>query len=191
MSLVRTNDMVAQADSIYRNGRTSPVPGLSSIPAAQTSATCLPSQISASNGPQVGGASGERSLSIILTNQGTTPCILDGYPHVRLLSSAGAVLPLPQVARSQYLTIAGPRPVMLRVGANAYVVIAKYRCDLRDLRVAAWVQLSLPGAGSSRVFTIAMKNALGSLNLCMGGPHDPGNVIAVTPVESSLAATAP
>ncbi len=89
---------------------------------------CLPSQIKAGNGPRIGGALGERSFTVTFTNRRTAACVLDGYPHVRLLTSAGTVLNLPQVARSfGYVTDATPRLVLLGPGATGYVLVAKYR----------------------------------------------------------------
>ena len=153
--------------------------------------TCLPDQITASNGPRIGGGLGESSLLVALTNSGRAPCILDGYPRVQLVTSTGTVLDLRQVAQSQFLTSAGPRPVRLGVGAAAYVLVAKYACVLGDLRRASWVRLILPGAKTGRVLTVSLVNAIGDLVLCKGGPKDMGNEIAVTPVEPTVAATLP
>jgi len=150
---------------------------------------CLPGQIKAGNGPRIGGANEEGSLSLTLTNRGPAPCVLDGYPRVRLVTSAGTVLDLAQVAHSSYVTMAGPRPVLLGVGATAFVVVAQFACVTGELQVAAQVRLTLPEAVAGPVFRVRIVRSIGALALCKGGPSDRGNVIAVTPVEATLAAT--
>lgn len=159
------------------------------ITSATSAGTCLPSRIKVGNGPPIGGAIEERSLSLTLTNRGPAPCVLDGYPRVRLITSTGAVLSLPQVADSQYVTSAGPRTVLLGVRTTAYILVAKFGCVLGDVQVASQVRLTLPGAGTA--FTVPILRSIGTLALCKGGPTDLGNVIAVTPVESTLAQSLP
>jgi len=161
------------------------------VTSATTATTCVPGHIKAGNGPEISPATGEAALIITLSNTGRGSCKLDGYPRVRLVTSAGVVLRLPQVTRSQYIIATRPHPVMLAVGAFAYVAIAKYRCDLGDLQVASQLQLTLPGAAAGPVFTVPVVGATGTMSFCKGGSTDPGNVIAVTPVESTLAGTVP
>ena len=161
------------------------------VTSATSAGTCLPSRIKVENGPPVGGVMEERALSLTLTNRGPAPCVLDGYARVRLITSAGAVLSLPQVAHSRYVTSAGPRTVLLGIGTTAYILVAKFGCVLGDLQVASQVRLTLPGAGAGTAFTVPILRSIGSVALCKGGPTDPGNVIAVTPVESTLAQSLP
>ena len=47
---------------------------------ATTAPTCPPGHIEAKDGPFVGGASGEQSMTIALVNSGPGSCVLDGYP---------------------------------------------------------------------------------------------------------------
>lgn len=107
---------------------------------------------------------------------------------MRLITSSGHALDIPQVEHSQYVTASGPRQVLIGVSATAYVLVAKYRCDLGDLQVASRVQVTLPGPGSGAVFTVPVVRSTGDLALCKGGHSDP---IAVTPVESTVPATLP
>lgn len=153
-------------------------------------ATCLPVNIKARNGPRVSAATGEHARIITLTNRGTSPCVLDGYLRLRLVTATGTVLDLPQVTHNQYVTNARPRPVSLRVGAVTYVEVAKYRCDLGDLQMANRVQFTLPGSKEKTVFTVPLGSVPG-LSRCKGGATDPGNSIAVTPFEASLRALSP
>ena len=91
---------------------------------------------------------GQHSLTIRLTNSGRAPCLLDGYPTVALKDARG-VLPF-RISHRGDTMIAGhrPRPLTVRGGGRAYVVINKYRCDLGDRRVARTLVLRLPRAAS-------------------------------------------
>jgi hypothetical protein len=145
---------------------------------------CVPASLQAANGRRVSGETGEHAMLIALTNTGSVECMLQGRPGVRLVSRAGGVLNLPQVASDQYLAAATPKLVLLRAGTTAYVMLAKYRCDLGDLERAARLQLTLPGKGAGPSLSVAVADA--DLSVCNGGPTDPGNSIAVTPIEASL-----
>jgi hypothetical protein len=50
----------------------------------QVATTCPPSQIKGKDGPFVGGATGEQSVTVALVKSGPGSCLLDGYPRVRL-----------------------------------------------------------------------------------------------------------
>lgn len=80
--------------------------------------------------------------------------------------------------------------MILAVGAFAYVAIAKYRCDLGDLQVPSRLRLTLPGASAGTALTLSGR-VISGLDLCKGGRSDPGNLIAVTPVESTLTDSLP
>ena len=153
------------------------------VTSATTALTCPPSRVQVGDGHQLGGATGERAMTFALVNSGPGTCMLDGYPQVRFVTAAGTTLDFSQVTQSQYIKKIAPRRVLLGVGAVAYVEIAKYRCDLGDLKTASQVQLTLPRAEEDTTLTVP-----GGLAYCKGGVGDPGNVIAVTPVESSLGA---
>ena len=157
------------------------------VTSAPIAPSCAPSHIKAANGPFVGGASGEMSMSVILVNSGPGPCSLDGYPQLRLVTATGTSLHFSQATSNQYIRKVPPRRVLLGVGAIAYVEIAKYRCDLGDAERASQVQLTLPGAVEDTAFTIPTR----AFSYCKGGPNDPGNVIAFTSVESFLGAALP
>jgi photosystem II stability/assembly factor-like uncharacterized protein len=160
------------------------------VTSAKTASTCPPSHIAVGTGPEISPATGEQALVVTLSNEGPRPCVLDGYPRLRLVTSADTVLNLPQVTHSQYLLATVARPVMLAVGAFAYVAIAKYRCDLGDLQVPSRLRLTLPGASAGTALTLSGR-VISGLDLCKGGRSDPGNLIAVTPVESTLADSLP
>ena len=156
------------------------------VTSATTAPTCPPSHLKVGIGPLVGGATGQRAMSIALTNSGPGTCMLYGYPLVRLVTAAGATLHFSYVTQSQYIKKTAPRRVLLGVGAIAYVEMVQYRCDLGVLQNPSHVQLVLPGAGPGTVLTVP-----GGLSYCKGGPTDSGNTIAVTPVESTLVESSP
>jgi Protein of unknown function (DUF4232) len=135
---------------------------------------------------------GEHAVMYALTNRGPVTCTLSGYPKVVLYDAKGAALPF-RYARGggAYVTSHMPAPVVLARGASAYVLVAKYRCDLGIVRNATAIQLTLPGA---RGAAFAAREAVVStgaegLSYCRGGQHDPGQMVAVSPVEPTQQAT--
>jgi hypothetical protein len=134
---------------------------------------------------------GEHAVMFALTNRGAVTCSLSGYPKVVLYDAAGAELPF-RYARGggAYVTSRKPVTVVLARGALAYVLVAKYRCDLGVARNATVIRLTLPtrGAAFAGREALAIAGAAG-LSYCRGGPRDPGQVIAVSPVEPTQQAT--
>lgn len=87
----------------------------------------------------------------------------------------------------------GPRTVLLPPRASAYVLVAKYRCDLGVIRNTATIRLTLPGPQravlASRVS--GSRSGAATLSYCKGGPSDPGQAIGVSPIEPAPAAAGP
>jgi uncharacterized protein DUF4232 len=135
---------------------------------------------------------GEHAAMFALTNRGPVTCTLSGYPQVVLYDAGGAALPF-RYARGggAYVTSRKPVTVMLARGASAYVLVAKYRCDLGVARNATVIRLTLPGAHGAAFAGRAAVAAAGpaGLSYCRGGPHDPGQVIVVSPLEPAQRAT--
>ncbi len=134
---------------------------------------------------------GEHAVMYALTNRGAVTCALSGYPTVVLYDAEGAALPF-RYARGggAYVTSGKPVTVVLARGASAYVLVAKYRCDLGIARNATAIRLTLPTSGAAFAGreALAIAGAAG-LSYCRGGPRDPGQVIAVSPVEPTQQAT--
>jgi Protein of unknown function (DUF4232) len=134
---------------------------------------------------------GEHAVMYALTNRGPVTCALSGYPKVVLYDAEGVELPFRYVrGGGAYVTSRKPVTVVLARGASAFVLVAKYRCDLGVARNAAVIRLTLPtrGAAFARREALALAGAAG-LSYCRGGPRDPGQVIAVSPVEPTQQAT--
>jgi hypothetical protein len=127
-----------------------------------------------------------------LTNRGPVTCTVSGYPKVVLYDATGAALPFRyRKGGGAYVTAGRPRAVVLARRASAYILVAKYRCDLGVARNATAIRLTLPAADGA---AFAGREAVGSsgssgLSYCPGGRPDPGDVVAVSPVEPTWQAT--
>jgi hypothetical protein len=135
---------------------------------------------------------GEHAVMYALTNRGPVTCTVSGYPKVVLYDAGGATLPFRYAeGGGAYVSSRGPVTMVLARRASAYVLVAKYRCDLGIARSAAAVRLTLPTA---RRATFAGREAVvvvgaAGPSYCRGGRHDPGQVVAVSPVEPIRGAT--
>jgi hypothetical protein len=91
-----------------------------------------------------------------------------------------------------YVTKRKPVTVTLKPGAAAYVVIAKYRCDLGIKANAAAVRLTLREAGAvtGRRLRLPVTGAAG-LSYCIGGPLDPGQLVTISPLVTGHTSTLP
>ena len=142
-------------------------------------------------GTYVSPMTGEHAVMYALTNRGPAACTLTGYPQVVLTDAAGAVLPFRYAkGGGAYVTSARPVTVVLAHGASAYVLVAKYRCDRGIEHNATTIRLTLPTTHDA----FAGREAVGisgsmGLSYCRGGQHDPGQLVAVSPVEPTQRAT--
>lgn len=76
----------------------------------------------------------------------------------------------------------------------AYVLVAKYRCDIGDLASAATIKLTLPGRVPIVLAGAVAAPGLGgvaSLDYCKGGLNDPGQAVGVSPIEATPDAAGP
>lgn len=135
---------------------------------------------------------GEHAVMYALTNRGPVSCTMHGYPQVVLYDASGRALPFRYaVGGGAYVTPSRPVTVVLAHGATAYVLVAKYRCDLGIARDATAIQLTLPAAHGE---TFAQREDTGifgpaGLSYCRGGQHDPGQLVTVSPIEPTARAT--
>jgi hypothetical protein len=77
------------------------------------------------------------------------------------------------------------RPVTIRPGRRAYVVIDKYRCDRGDRRVARALLLGLPKATPAHRLSLRIPRGY-ILGYC--GRGDPGSTLTVSTVVPTLRA---
>jgi len=143
-------------------------------------------------GTYVSPMTGEHAVMYALTNRGPAACTLKGYPQVVLTDATGAVLPFRYAeGGGAYITSARPVTVVLAHGASAYVLVAKYRCDLGIENNATTIRLTLPRThGAAFVWreAVGISGSTG-LSYCRGGQHDPGQLVGVSPVEPTQQAT--
>lgn len=170
--------------AMSRSPRPSPVPlTTASKPPAGGAAPCKASTLVLSYDPLVVfQATGDRGDAFRIMNRGPRTCRLMGYPKVRLRDHLGALVPFHYTdGQSQYVTGRPPQLVVLKPGGLAYVGVAKYRCDLGDQIPAATITMLLPG--QHKVMSVPLTGRALNLAYCRGGPHDPGNTVAISPIE--------
>jgi hypothetical protein len=135
---------------------------------------------------------GEHAVLYTLANRGPAACTVRGYPQVTLYDARGRVLPFRYAnGGGAYVTARKPVTVVLTHGATAYVLAAKYRCDLGIAQNAATIQIVLPAAGG-QVFSSRQPLRLSGppgLSYCSGGPRDPGQLVTISPIEETPQAT--
>lgn len=153
----------------------SPTPGQTAGPGPRPPA-CHADDVRAAAGPPVSPATGEVAATYTIQSTSTTPCTLFGIPSVTLRAADGAALPFRYTHKpTQYVPRQQPKPVILVPGqAAASLLVAKYRCDGGDLAHAATIEIIISGER----LTAPIGNP--EIAYCHGGPHDPGQVVAVS-----------
>lgn len=159
-------------------------------PPAQSRAVqqCAGSELGLRPGPLISPMTGEHADSFMLTNRGSAPCAISGYPQVVLYNSRGVALPF-RYARGggAYVTAKKPSAVTLGPGKSAYVLVAKYRCDLGIADDATTIRLTLT-ARQGQAFSghEPIGTGVAGLSYCDGGRVDPGQLVTVAPIEATL-----
>jgi hypothetical protein len=159
---------------------------LTAEPRAQASMSrCLMVDLLIRLAGEVSPTTGAHPIALRIVNRGQA-CQVSGYPGV-VLRDGGGVIPFVYRHRGDIMvTSRPPRPVLLRTGGSAYLLLDKFRCDLGDRRRSTSVQIWLKGStsGSRRV-------ALGDMriSLCKPGIPAEGRVVNVSPFEPTLRAT--
>ena len=131
---------------------------------------------------------GEHAVLYTLANRGPAACTVRGYPQVTLYGARGWVLPFRYAdGGGAYVTARPPVTVVLAHGGMAYVLAAKYRCDLGIAQNVATMRLALPAAGG-QVFSSRQPVRVSGppgLSYCRGGPRDPGQLVTISPIEET------
>ena len=148
-----------------------------SPPSAHT--TCRAADLRLSAGPDLSPKTGQNPDAIRLTNSGSR-CVLDGYPGIRLTDAAGAPIPFDlSQSGDQMVTAHHAHPVVLSHGETAWVVLNKYRCDLKSHAAVDRIEVRLAGAAA-----IGTVKPAASWSYC--GPGDPSSTMHVSPFEPRL-----
>jgi hypothetical protein len=162
--------------------------------AAQSGAVrqCAASVLALRPGPFASPMTGEHADSFMLANHGSAACTVSGYPQVTLYDSHGVAVPF-RYARGSgaYVTAKKPASVTLPPGKSAYVLVAKYRCDLGSADDATAIQLTLRAVGRGPAFSgrEPVGGGAAGLSYCKGGREDPGQLVTVSPVEATFQTT--
>jgi hypothetical protein len=164
-----------------------PRPSSSAVPAS----ACAAADLALGYGERLSGATGEHGVRYVLTNMSAHTCTLTGYPIVHLLDRHGRELPFRYVHASQYVTSKTPRTVHLAPGHSAYLLVAKYRCDVGDRDAVTTIRIDLPNPSSGSLAGRSSPDGSGisTMTYCTGGTDDPGQLVSVSPFASSPGAT--
>lgn len=161
--------------------------------AAQSRAVrqCAASALVLRPGPFVSPMTGEHADSFMLTNHGSVACTVSGYPQVTLYDSRGVAVPFRYAkGGGAYVTAKRPATVTLAPGKSAYVLVAKYRCDLGIADDATAVRLTLrEHQGPAFSGREPIGGGAAGQSYCEGGQKDPGQLVTVSPVEATFRAT--
>lgn len=146
---------------------------------------CSIRQFTASFGRRISEATGQHTLALRLTNDGSA-CTLYGVPAMWFEDAHGRI-PF-HVRRGTDQMIAAPYalPVQVRREGSAWVVINHYRCDLGPKRAANVIRIGLQDATYSDTITVNVRNPYSMVDYC--GKGDPGSTITVAPFEPTLTA---
>lgn len=147
---------------------------------------CSIVQLSIRLAGEVSPTTGAHPIALRVLNRGHNGCLVSGYPIVALRDGRGIIPFVYRHGGDVMVTSRSPRPVVLRTGGSAYVLLDKFRCDLGDRRVSTRVQIGLKGSASR-----SRQVALGDLHisLCKPGIAAEGRIVNVSPFEPTLRAT--
>jgi hypothetical protein len=142
-------------------------------------------------GPRDSPETGEHAIALVLTTRSRSPCVIEGYPAVRLNDRGRDLGFTYSHGGGPYVTTARPGRVVVSQSRRGYVLIAKYRCDGAVLHSPTSVVIRLPGARAWVTVQVA-RSGVGDLAYCRRYPGDervdPGNRVFVSPAEPSLQA---
>jgi hypothetical protein len=158
--------------------------------AGSRAASCGPGVLTLAYGPRVSPMTGEHGVFFELINHGRLACTLAGYPHIRLYAD-GQALPFRYIfGAGPYVTGKPPATVTVNPGGAAWILVAKYRCDQGALRDATTISLTMPGVASAALAGPVSRDGAGvsTLSYCRGTAADPGQTVAVSPIEPAPSA---
>lgn len=144
-------------------------------------AACTSADLRPRSGTSVSEATGQHTLDIVLHNVSHSTCLLEGHPAVRMLDSHGGRLAFRYTYRGDQMTTgAAAAPVYLPPGADGWVRLNKYRCDIAATDYAATVVLGLPRGGGSVAFRLPSRSRDEDFSHC----SEVGSLtVAVSPFE--------
>jgi len=97
-------------------------------------------------GPLPSEPTGQHTAPVVVNRLGSNPCTLTGYPRIVLLGANGDPLGFRYSHRGDLVVSARPpRAVQVGAGGSAFLLLNKYRCDIRAVGVARTLEVTLPG----------------------------------------------
>ncbi len=143
-------------------------------------------------GPSMSPMTGEHAVVLAVTTTSVAACWVAGYPNVTLADSHGSPLTFRyERGVGPYVTHASPAQVIIGPDRQAYVLVAKYRCDDGQEDRAASLRVALPGQATAVGVALPDVPGVGQLWRCAGpGTSDPGNTVSLSPLVSSITAAA-
>ena len=148
-------------------------------------AQCRAGALTLAEGPGISPMTGEHGMLYEVVNHGPAACSLAGYPRLRLYAGTEALPFRYASGGGPYVTARPPGTVTVKPGGAAWILVAKYRCDLGGLRDATTISLTLPGTAGAALSSPVPHDGAGAsaLTYCRGGAADPGQTVTVSPVE--------
>lgn len=117
---------------------------------ARSVAECRMSQLGVSAGPYVSEATEQHTLALRLVNRGRQGCVLYGYPRVTFHDARGLIPFRIRHGGDQIIPARAPKPVNVRPGGAAFLLLNKNVCVSGSSRAAVTVELAtsrVPGSG--------------------------------------------
>jgi len=126
---------------------------------------------------------GQHTLPLAVRRTGAQPCTLDGYPTVVFLDRHGQRLAFTYSHNGdQVVTSHSPHIVHVDGHGSAFILINKYRCDIRAQSAARWVRIKLPGVSGWLVMRLRLRETI--IDFCPA--ESPSTTIAVSPLVGKL-----
>ena len=148
---------------------------------------CQTPAVSLANGPYVGGATQEEAQSLAITNTASLPCSLHGYVGIVVYGAHGRPLAFRFAHRPTGgwpMATVVPARFTLKPRASAYVFFAQIACYTGYSSVSRRIAVRLPG--DRRLVRLNLRTPIA---YCRGASAQVGNVLAVSPIEPTIAAT--
>lgn len=131
------------------------------------------------------GESGEANALVTLTNVSSRPCWLQGTPGVAAYATTGKRLPF-RTGPAHYVNRKPAAVLLLPVGASAFALIAKYRCDDGPSTTRIdHLRLALPQGGHVGVKLPEYPY----MGYCLVPDDMAGRFLAVSPLAATAQAT--
>jgi hypothetical protein len=122
-------------------------------------------------GPRMSEKTGQNTLALHLVDRNAN-CSFRGYPKVDAYDRRGMVPFLVRHGGDQMLTSRPATRIVVRRQGSAFVLLNRYRCDLRAPRTATSVRITVAGMASTESATVKLAVVNSRLRFCGMGDLD-------------------